>query len=75
MSNEGRRTPLVVNGSLILPAHGFGPVFSKQSHIKDGTPVAVVFLQCVTSAIGPKATLALSIFFPSPILYAAGKGV
>ncbi|OKL59023.1 hypothetical protein UA08_05545 [Talaromyces atroroseus] len=44
----------------LAAAHGFGPVFSKPSHIKDGTPVAVVFLQCLTSAIGPKATLALN---------------
>ncbi|PYI03969.1 hypothetical protein BO78DRAFT_373988 [Aspergillus sclerotiicarbonarius CBS 121057] len=44
----------------VATAHGFGPVFSKPSHITDGTPVAVIFLQCVTSAIGPKATLALN---------------
>ncbi|GLB11156.1 hypothetical protein AtubIFM57258_007575 [Aspergillus tubingensis] len=44
----------------VATAHGFGPVFSKPSQITDGTPVAVVFLQCVTSAIGPKATLALN---------------
>lgn len=42
------------------PAHGFGPTFSKPTQIKDGTPVAVVFFQCVTTAIGPKATLALN---------------
>lgn len=41
-------------------AQGFGPTFSKPTHIKDGTPVVVVFFQCVTSAIGPKATLALN---------------
>ncbi|KAL4733469.1 permease for cytosine/purines, uracil, thiamine, allantoin-domain-containing protein [Aspergillus similis] len=44
----------------VKAANGFGPVFSKPSQITDGTPVAVVFLQCVTSAIGPKATLALN---------------
>ncbi|KAJ9624078.1 hypothetical protein H2203_005526 [Taxawa tesnikishii (nom. ined.)] len=44
----------------VVAAHGFGPTFSKPTHIKDGTPAAVVFLQCVTSAIGPKATLALN---------------
>ena len=44
----------------VKAANGFGPVFSKPSKITDGTPVAVVFLQCVTSAIGPKATLALN---------------
>lgn len=43
-------------------AHGFGPIFSKPSVISDGTPVVVVFFQCVTSTIGPKATLALSMF-------------
>lgn len=41
-------------------AKGFGPTFSKGTHISDGTPVAVVFFQCVTTAIGPKATLALN---------------
>ncbi|KAI9371599.1 permease for cytosine/purines, uracil, thiamine, allantoin-domain-containing protein [Aspergillus egyptiacus] len=41
-------------------ANGFGPVFNKPSIIHDGTPVAVVFLQCATNAIGPKATLALN---------------
>ncbi|TVY60678.1 Uracil permease [Lachnellula suecica] len=42
------------------PAKGFGPTFSKGTNITDGTPVAVVFFQCVTTAIGPKATLALN---------------
>jgi len=41
-------------------AHGFGPTFSKRTHITDGTPPVVVFFQCVTTAIGPKATLALN---------------
>lgn len=44
----------------LVAAKGFGPTFSKATHITDGTPVAVVFLSCVTSAIGPKATLALN---------------
>ncbi|TVY39727.1 Uracil permease [Lachnellula subtilissima] len=44
----------------LVAAKGFGPTFSKTTHIKDGTPVAVVFFQCVTTAIGPKATLALN---------------
>jgi len=43
-----------------FPAHGFGPTFSKGTHITDGTPAIVVFFQCVTTAIGPKATLALN---------------
>ena len=47
--------------ALILPlAKGFGPTFSKSTHITDGTPAIVVFFQCVTTAIGPKATLALN---------------
>lgn len=41
-------------------AKGFGPTFSKSTHITDGTPAIVVFFQCVTTAIGPKATLALN---------------
>jgi len=43
-----------------MTAEGFGPTFSKGTHITDGTHVAVVFFQCVTTAIGPKATLALN---------------
>lgn len=50
-------------------ADGFGPTFSKPTRIKDGTPVVVVFFQCVTSAIGPKATLALNM--PDFTRYAA----
>jgi len=45
----------------VVAAKGFGPTFSKATHIKDGTPVAVIFFQCVTTAIGPKATLALNL--------------
>ncbi|KAF6812068.1 NCS1 nucleoside transporter [Colletotrichum sojae] len=44
----------------LVAAKGFGPTFSKPTMIKDGTPAIVVFFQCVTSAIGPKATLALN---------------
>ncbi|KAE9372153.1 hypothetical protein N431DRAFT_338967 [Stipitochalara longipes BDJ] len=44
----------------LAAAHGFGPTFSKRTHIIDGTPVVVVFFQCVTTAVGPKATLALN---------------
>ncbi|KAF9890571.1 hypothetical protein FE257_005702 [Aspergillus nanangensis] len=44
----------------VAGAHGFGPIFSKPSRINDGTPVIVVFFQCITSTIGPKATLALN---------------
>ncbi|KPV76726.1 uncharacterized protein RHOBADRAFT_51725 [Rhodotorula graminis WP1] len=42
-------------------AHGFGPVFSKPTLIKDGRPAGVVFMSAFTSAIGPKATLALNV--------------
>ena len=44
----------------LVGAQGFGPTFSKPTTIADGTPVAVVFLQAVTTAIGPVATLALN---------------
>ncbi|KAI9738864.1 MAG: hypothetical protein M1834_008371 [Cirrosporium novae-zelandiae] len=44
----------------VVAAKGFGPTFSKPTKIIDGTPVVVVFFQCITSAIGPKATLALN---------------
>ncbi|KAF7186401.1 Uracil permease [Pseudocercospora fuligena] len=44
----------------LVAAHGFGPTFSKPTHITEGTPIVVVFFQCVTTAIGPKATLALN---------------
>ncbi|KAK3695922.1 hypothetical protein LTR37_018277 [Vermiconidia calcicola] len=44
----------------LVTAGGFGPTFSKPTRIVDGTPAVVVFFQCVTSAIGPKATLALN---------------
>ena len=44
----------------LVAAKGFGATFGKSTNITDGTPVAVIFFQCVTSAIGPKATLALN---------------
>ena len=44
----------------LVTAKGFGPTFNKPTVITDGTPVVVVFFQCVSSAIGPKATLALN---------------
>jgi cytosine/uracil/thiamine/allantoin permease len=46
--------------SNISIAKGFGPTFSKGTLITDGTPAVVVFFQCVTTAIGPKAKLALN---------------
>ncbi|GAA6003516.1 hypothetical protein JCM10207_000370 [Rhodosporidiobolus poonsookiae] len=42
-------------------AHGFGSIFDKGTHIKNGTPVAVVFLQAMTSCISSKSTLALNL--------------
>lgn len=51
------------------PAKGFGPTFSKPTRITDGTPAIIVFFQCVTTAIGPKATLALNM--PDFTRYAA----
>lgn len=50
-------------------AKGFGPTFSKPTRIVDGTPAIVVFFQCVTTTIGPKATLALNM--PDFTRYAA----
>lgn len=38
----------------LVAAKGFGPTFSRGTNITNGTPVAVVFFQCVTTAIGPK---------------------
>lgn len=48
-------------GWAVHAAHGFGPIFRQKTNILDGTPVAVIFLRQVVSAIGPKATLALNI--------------
>ncbi|GAA6041680.1 hypothetical protein JCM8097_003081 [Rhodosporidiobolus ruineniae] len=42
-------------------AHGFGPVFSKSTHITDGRTAGVVFMSAFTSAIAPKATLSLNL--------------
>lgn len=55
---------LALFGWSIGMAKGFGPVFSKPTVIKDGRPAAVVFFQAFTSAIGPKATLALYASLP-----------
>ncbi|KAK0459011.1 NCS1 nucleoside transporter family [Desarmillaria tabescens] len=41
-------------------AHGFGPVFSQGTNTTT-TPAAVLFFSAMTSAIAPKATLALNI--------------
>lgn len=42
-------------------ADGFGPVFSKPTRITNGMPAAAVFFSAMTSAIAPKATLALNV--------------
>nr|GAT47884.1 NCS1 nucleoside transporter family [Mycena chlorophos] len=42
-------------------AHGFGPIFSQPSRVPAGTPIVVVFFSAMSSAIAPKATLALNI--------------
>ncbi|BGP37036.1 hypothetical protein JCM10449v2_000940 [Rhodotorula kratochvilovae] len=52
---------LTLFGWAIGMAKGFGPVFSKPTNIKDGRPAGAVFMAAFTSAIGPKATLALNV--------------
>ncbi|THV04897.1 NCS1 nucleoside transporter family [Dendrothele bispora CBS 962.96] len=47
-------------GWAIGRAHGFGPVFSQGTHTTT-SPAAVLFFSAMTSAIAPKATLALNI--------------
>jgi NCS1 family nucleobase:cation symporter-1 len=47
-------------GWAVGKANGFGPVFNKGTHITNGNPVAVVFFTAMSSAIAPKATLALN---------------
>jgi len=48
-------------GWAVGTAHGFGPVFNKGTVSTGSTPVAVLFLSAMTSAIAPKSTLALNI--------------
>jgi hypothetical protein len=47
-------------GWAVGKAHGFGPVFKKETHIVSGVPVGVVFFTAMSSAIAPKATIALN---------------
>jgi len=47
-------------GWAVGTAHGFGPIFN-QGNDTTTTPVAVLFFSAMTSAIAPKATLALNI--------------
>ncbi|GAA5924324.1 uncharacterized protein JCM15063_005602 [Sporobolomyces koalae] len=52
---------IVLFGWSVGSAGGFGPTFSRPTKILDGRPVAVVFFSAMSSAIAPKATLALNI--------------
>ena len=56
---HGNPTECVI-GWAVGRAHGFGPIFDKGTHVT-GTPAAVVFFSAMSSAIAPKATLALNI--------------
>jgi len=47
-------------GWAVGKADGFGPVFNKPTKIIDGRPAAVVFFTAMSSAIAPKATLAIN---------------
>ncbi|KAJ7275269.1 NCS1 nucleoside transporter family [Mycena haematopus] len=47
-------------GWAVGKAHGFGPIFAQKTDVS-GLPVLVVFFSAMTSAIAPKATLALNI--------------
>ncbi|KAF8900934.1 permease for cytosine/purines, uracil, thiamine, allantoin-domain-containing protein [Mucidula mucida] len=48
-------------GWAVSRAHGFGPVFSHGTSITSGNTAAYLFFSAMTSAIAPKATLALNI--------------
>lgn len=45
----------------VSSANGFGPVFNKSTNITNGYTAGAVFLSAMTSAIAPKATLALNV--------------
>lgn len=47
-------------GWAVGKAQGFGPIFSKPTNITTGVPAPVVFFTAMSSAIAPKATLALN---------------
>ena len=47
-------------GWAVGSAKGFGPVFNKPTKITTGVPPAVVFFTAMSSAIAPKATIALN---------------
>jgi len=47
-------------GWAVGKAHGFGPIFTQKTDVP-GSHVAVVFFSAMSSAIAPKATLALNI--------------
>ena len=47
-------------GWAVGSAKGFGPIFSRPTRITSGIPVPVVFFTAMSSAIAPKATIALN---------------
>ncbi|KAJ7655050.1 NCS1 nucleoside transporter family [Mycena polygramma] len=48
-------------GWAVGKAHGFGPIFTQKTQVSSSSPVAVMFFSAMSSAIAPKATLALNI--------------
>lgn len=48
-------------GWAVSQSNGFGPIFNKKTNITTGMPAAAVFFSAFTSAIAPKATLALNV--------------
>ncbi|KAJ7630713.1 NCS1 nucleoside transporter family [Roridomyces roridus] len=47
-------------GWAVGSAHGFGPIFRQKTHVS-GSPVIVAFFSAMSTAIAPKATLALNL--------------
>lgn len=47
-------------GWAVGKANGFGPIFNKETSVSAGTSATVVFFTAMSSAIAPKATLALN---------------
>ena len=52
---------VVLFGWSVGAAGGFGTIFNKQTRSLDGRPPAVLFFSAMSSAIAPKATLALNL--------------
>lgn len=63
ISSSGRNFRLTCSlvGWAVGRAHGFGPIFSQGTATTAGNPAAYLFFSAMTSAIAPKATLALNI--------------